>query len=80
MTAHGSLPCRVKFNCTSPSVKHDCDSYVGQSGASMYDKSYYVRAVHILGVLFGVSDLNEGVTMTQFMVDQVARWAGLLKQ
>jgi len=45
--------CRVNITCASAMTSHSCDSYIGQSGAPMYDRDYYVRMVHTLGVLQG---------------------------
>jgi V8-like Glu-specific endopeptidase len=48
-----SATCRVSFTCNAPMTAHSCDSYIGQSGAPMFDSDYYVRMVHTLGVLQG---------------------------
>ena len=63
--------CLVKFTCGELMTNHLCDSYIGQSGAPMYDPQYYVRMVHTLGVLQGISTENSGVTITKFILDNV---------
>ena len=63
--------CVVSLSCNAQVTNHTCDSYVGQSGAPMFDEDGYVRLVHTLGVLAGFSDQNGGITMTKFLVDNV---------
>lgn len=63
--------CKVTLKCGEPMTSHDCDSYIGQSGAPMFDPQYYVRMVHTLGVLQGISSANSGVSITKFMLDNV---------
>lgn len=67
--------CSVLFNCSNPLTNHTCDSYVGQSGAPMWDSQYYIRMVHTLGVLPGFSTTNGGVTVTQYLLDNISKWA-----
>jgi V8-like Glu-specific endopeptidase len=63
--------CDVTFSCSVSITNHTCDSYVGQSGAPMYDDDNYVRAVHTLGVLPGFSSTNGAITIQKFMLDNV---------
>lgn len=63
--------CMVNITCAYPMTGHTCDSYIGQSGAPMYDPDYYVRMVHTLGVLQGLTTDNSGVTITKFILDQL---------
>lgn len=63
--------CRVEFKCGEPMASHLCDSYIGQSGAPMFDPEYYVRMVHTLGVLQGITTENSGVAVTKYILDQV---------
>jgi glutamyl endopeptidase len=63
--------CMVNFSCSVSITNHTCDSYVGQSGAPMYDKDFYVRAVHTLGVLPGFSSTNGAITIQKFILDNV---------
>jgi V8-like Glu-specific endopeptidase len=63
--------CRVNLTCAEPMTYHTCDSYIGQSGAPMYDPQYYVRMVHTLGVLQGITTENSGVTISKFLLDQL---------
>jgi V8-like Glu-specific endopeptidase len=63
--------CQVNFSCSVSITNHTCDSYVGQSGAPMYDKQHYVRAVHTLGVLPGFSNSNGAITIQKFILDNV---------
>jgi glutamyl endopeptidase len=63
--------CRVNLTCAEPMTYHTCDSYIGQSGAPMYDAQYYVRMVHTLGVLQGITTQNSGVTISKFLLDQL---------
>jgi V8-like Glu-specific endopeptidase len=63
--------CVVSLSCGAQVTNHTCDSYVGQSGAPMFDEDRYIRLVHTLGVLAGFSDENGGITMTKFIVDNV---------
>jgi V8-like Glu-specific endopeptidase len=66
--------CGVLYDCRSGTNNHTCDSYVGQSGAPMWDRAYYARMVHTLGVLPGFSTTNAGVTLTPFLVEMIARF------
>jgi V8-like Glu-specific endopeptidase len=63
--------CSVSHSCAASITNHTCDSYVGQSGAPMFDSSYFVRAVHTLGVLPGFSTANGAITIQRFMLDNV---------
>jgi V8-like Glu-specific endopeptidase len=63
--------CTVNFSCGVSITNHTCDSYVGQSGAPMYDRENYVRAVHTLGVLPGFSTSNGAITIQKFILDNV---------
>lgn len=63
--------CRVNLTCADPMATHDCDSYIGQSGAPMFDPNYYVRMVHTLGQLQGITTLNSGVRISKFILDQL---------
>ncbi|KAF8065833.1 hypothetical protein HT031_002893 [Scenedesmus sp. PABB004] len=63
--------CTVSFSCGVSITNHTCDSYVGQSGAPMYDRGAYVRAVHTLGVLPGFSVSNGAITITKFLLDNL---------
>lgn len=63
--------CQVNFSCSVSITNHTCDSYVGQSGAPMYDKQNFVRAVHTLGVLPGFSTTNGAITIQKFILDNV---------
>jgi V8-like Glu-specific endopeptidase len=63
--------CTVNFSCSVSITNHTCDSYVGQSGAPMYDKENYIRAVHTLGVLPGFSTSNGAITIQKFILDNV---------
>jgi V8-like Glu-specific endopeptidase len=65
--------CTVDYSCGAIFNNHTCDSYVGQSGSGLYDDAYYVRMVHTLGVYQGQSQ-NGGITMTPFMVGNIASW------
>lgn len=63
--------CTVNFSCSVSITNHTCDSYVGQSGAPMYDKDNYIRAVHTLGVLPGFSTSNGAITIQKYILDNV---------
>lgn len=63
--------CDVTFSCSVSITNHTCDSYVGQSGAPMYDEEGYVRAVHTLGVLPGFSTANGAITIQKFLLDNL---------
>ncbi|WIA37318.1 hypothetical protein OEZ86_014253 [Tetradesmus obliquus] len=63
--------CTVNFSCAVSITNHTCDSYVGQSGAPMYDRDNYIRAVHTLGVLPGFSTSNGAITIQKFILDNV---------
>lgn len=63
--------CDVWHSCGVSITNHTCDSYVGQSGAPMFDDQYYVRAVHTLGVLPGFSTTNGAITIQKFILDNV---------
>jgi V8-like Glu-specific endopeptidase len=63
--------CTVNFSCAVSITNHTCDSYVGQSGAPMYDRENYIRAVHTLGVLPGFSTSNGAITIQKFILDNV---------
>eukprot|EP00878_Enallax_costatus_P012022 GHUV01012551.1.p1 GENE.GHUV01012551.1~~GHUV01012551.1.p1 ORF type:complete len:1001 (+),score=340.54 GHUV01012551.1:455-3457(+) len=63
--------CQVNFSCSVSITNHTCDSYVGQSGAPMYDKQNFVRAVHTLGVLPGFSTSNGAITIQKFILDNI---------
>jgi len=66
--------CGVLYDCRAGTNNHTCDSYVGQSGAPMWDKGGYARMVHTLGVLPGFSTTNAGVTLTPFLVEMISRF------
>lgn len=69
--------CLVNLACSADMTHHTCDSYIGQSGAPMFDPSYYVRMVHTLGILQGISTDNSGVTISKFILDQLMiEWVG----
>jgi hypothetical protein len=63
--------CDVSYSCSVSITNHTCDSFVGQSGAPMFDDENYVRAVHTLGVLPGFSSTNGAITIQKFMLDNV---------
>jgi V8-like Glu-specific endopeptidase len=65
--------CRVNITCDQPMATHACDSYIGQSGAPMYDPQFYVRMVHTLGVLAGITTENSAVVVDKFIVDNIMR-------
>ncbi|KAI8475944.1 MAG: trypsin-like cysteine/serine peptidase domain-containing protein [Monoraphidium minutum] len=69
--------CNVNVTCAQAMTTHACDSYIGQSGAPMYDPAYYIRMVHTLGLLPGMTQENSAVTISKFILDQVMlEWAG----
>ena len=63
--------CDITYSCSVSITNHTCDSFVGQSGAPMYDEENYVRAVHTLGVLPGFSTTNGAITIQKFMLDNL---------
>ena len=69
-----SATCTVALDCGSGASNHTCSTYVGESGAAMFDAQHYVRAVHHLGVMPGISDVNSAVTMTRFLFDNLVQW------
>jgi V8-like Glu-specific endopeptidase len=63
--------CDVAYSCSVSITNHTCDSFVGQSGAPMFDQENYVRAVHTLGVLPGFSTTNGAITIQKFLLDNL---------
>lgn len=63
--------CDVTYSCGVSITNHTCDSFVGQSGAPMYDEDNFVRAVHTLGVLPGFSTTNGAITIQKFLLDNI---------
>lgn len=63
--------CDITYSCSVSITNHTCDSFVGQSGAPMYDEDNFVRAVHTLGVLPGFSNTNGAITIQKFMLDNL---------
>eukprot|EP00879_Flechtneria_rotunda_P010513 GHRR01010990.1.p1 GENE.GHRR01010990.1~~GHRR01010990.1.p1 ORF type:complete len:228 (+),score=35.48 GHRR01010990.1:800-1483(+) len=66
--------CTVDFDCSRESTKHKCDTYTGQSGSSFWDSQFYVRGVHVRGLLD--EDLNEFTTISKRVLSSIREWAG----
>lgn len=60
-----SVSCTATPGCADKTFSHTCDSAGGQSGSAMYDKDYYVRAVHKDG------STNVGVPFRQSIHDAI---------
>lgn len=64
--------CAVTFNCNKESTKHTCDTYMGQSGSSFWDSQYYVRGVHVRGLID--EQVNEFTTVSRRVISKIRDW------
>lgn len=64
--------CTVSFNCEEESTRHHCDTYMGQSGSAFWDDRYYVRGVHVRGLID--EDVNEFTTVSRRIIGKIRDW------
>jgi V8-like Glu-specific endopeptidase len=60
------------LDCAAPTNVHTCDTKSGMSGAPLWDGKNRVRLIHVAGVE-GRPE-NRGTTLTQFLVNTIAKW------
>jgi V8-like Glu-specific endopeptidase len=66
--------CTVRFDCERESTRHKCDTYMGQSGSSFWDSEYYVRGVHVRGLVD--EEVNEFTTLSRRVLAKIRDWEG----
>ncbi|KIY97292.1 Glutamyl endopeptidase [Monoraphidium neglectum] len=60
------------LDCDSPTNEHNCDTMSGMSGSPLWDGKNRVRLIHVAGI--EGREENRATTLTQFLVNTVARW------
>jgi V8-like Glu-specific endopeptidase len=66
--------CTVQFDCAKESTRHKCDTFMGQSGSAFWDPDYYVRGVHVRGIVD--ESQNEFTTINRRVVQKIKEWEG----
>jgi V8-like Glu-specific endopeptidase len=66
--------CTVRFDCERESTRHKCDTYMGQSGSSFWDGDYYIRGVHVRGLVD--EEVNEFTTLSRRVLAKIREWEG----
>ncbi|KAF6265991.1 hypothetical protein COO60DRAFT_637940 [Scenedesmus sp. NREL 46B-D3] len=66
--------CTVRFDCQRESTRHKCDTYMGQSGSSFWDGDYYIRGVHVRGLID--EEVNEFTTLSRRVLAKIREWEG----
>ncbi|KAF8059420.1 SPPL2 [Scenedesmus sp. PABB004] len=66
--------CTVDFVCERESTRHKCDTYMGQSGSAFWDADFYVRGVHVRGLVD--EQVNEFTTLGRRVVARIREWEG----
>jgi V8-like Glu-specific endopeptidase len=66
--------CAVDFKCSSESTRHSCDTYMGQSGSAFWDAKFFIRGVHVRGLLD--ENVNEFTTIGPKVLGKIKEWEG----
>eukprot|EP00775_Hariotina_reticulata_P009597 gene9597-9760_t len=66
--------CTVQFDCAKESTRHQCDTFMGQSGSAFWDPDYYVRGIHVRGIVD--ESQNEFTTINRRVVQKIREWEG----
>lgn len=67
--------CDVNFDCSKESTRHTCDTYMGQSGSALWDDQYYVRGVHVRGLID--EEVNEFTTVSRRVISKIRDWESM---
>lgn len=66
--------CPSAFDCSKESNKHTCDTFMGQSGSALWDGDFFVRGVHVRGLLD--TNENEYTTLSRSVLAKIRDWEG----
>lgn len=67
--------CNVDFDCAKESTRHTCDTFMGQSGSAFWDAKYFVRGVHVRGLID--EQVNEFTTIGPKVLGKIREWEAL---
>jgi V8-like Glu-specific endopeptidase len=64
--------CSVDFSCAKESTRHSCDTFMGQSGSAFWDAKYFIRGVHVRGLID--EQMNEFTTIGPKVLAKIKEW------
>jgi V8-like Glu-specific endopeptidase len=67
-----TMKCNVSFACEAESTRHSCDTFMGQSGSSFWDDAFYIKGVHVRGLLD--EGMNEFTTLGPRVLASIRDW------
>lgn len=67
--------CSIDFDCAKESTRHSCDTFMGQSGSAFWDSKYFIRGVHVRGLID--EQMNEFTTIGPKVLAKIREWEAL---